>query len=169
LNQWLLPHDQLVSLQPSGWIHHSDRQNVLHLSFFNLGCARAGLDILAAAQNSLPFVGQALELLDQELTACRVAIYQAHSNPQEPTIDRLKLRAWAIDLAVRCAHASVVVSSGAANYSDHPAQRVYREALAFTVFGQTTAAMEATLAQLVRKIGSDRIDTMVREQKWNRE
>jgi hypothetical protein len=62
----------------------------------------------------------------------------------------LHLRAWAIDLAVRCAHAAVTVSSGAANYSNHAAQRVYREAIVFTVSGQTTAVMEATLNRLVR-------------------
>jgi alkylation response protein AidB-like acyl-CoA dehydrogenase len=63
--------------------------------------------------------------------------------------ERLQLRAWAINLAVRCASAAVTVSSGAANYRYHAAQRVYREALVFTVSGQTTAVMEATLARLV--------------------
>lgn len=37
-----------------------------------------------------------------------------------------------------------------ANYAHHPAQRVYREALAFTVTGQNTVVMEATLARLIR-------------------
>jgi hypothetical protein len=63
--------------------------------------------------------------------------------------ERLQLRSWAINLAQRCASAAVTVSSGAANYRYHAAQRVYREALVFTVSGQTTAVMEATLAQLV--------------------
>jgi len=73
------------------------------------------------------------------------------AGPQDSFGDRLQLRAWAIDLAVRCAHAAVTVSSGAANYSDHPAQRVYREAMVYTVFGQTTPVMEATLARLISK------------------
>jgi hypothetical protein len=62
----------------------------------------------------------------------------------------VQLRAWAIDLAARIAHAAVTVSSGAANYSHHDAQRVYREALVFTVTGQTRAVMEATLERLTR-------------------
>ncbi|WP_293068094.1 MULTISPECIES: hypothetical protein [unclassified Moorena] len=62
---------------------------------------------------------------------------------------RLQLRTWAINLAGRCAQAAVTVSSGAANYKHHPAQRVYREALVFTVSGQTTAIMEGSLARLV--------------------
>lgn len=61
----------------------------------------------------------------------------------------LQLRAWAINLAGRCTNAAVTVSSGAANLQSHAAQRVYREAVVFTVSGQTTAVMEATLAQLV--------------------
>lgn len=52
---------------------------------------------------------------------------------------------------LRCANAAITVSSGAANYQDHPAQRVYREALVFAVSGQTTAVMEATLAELIRQ------------------
>jgi hypothetical protein len=62
---------------------------------------------------------------------------------------KLKLRAQTINLAQRCTHAAIIASSGAANVMEHPAQRVYREALMFTVFGQTTAGMEATLEQLL--------------------
>jgi alkylation response protein AidB-like acyl-CoA dehydrogenase len=75
----------------------------------------------------------------------------ALSPDSQPWEERLQLRAWAINLAVRCANAAVTVSSGAANYKNHAAQRVYREALVFTVSGQTTAVMEATLARLVSK------------------
>ena len=66
-----------------------------------------------------------------------------------PTFEEnLQLRSWAINLAGRSAQAAVTVSSGAANYKHHAAQ-VYREALMFTVSGQTTEIMEATLARLV--------------------
>jgi hypothetical protein len=36
----------------------------------------------------------------------------------------------------------VIASGGAANIIDHPAGRVYREALQFSVSGQTSAVME---------------------------
>lgn len=64
------------------------------------------------------------------------------------TPERLKVRAWAIDFAVRCAHAAITSSSGAANSIHHPAQRIYREALVYTVSAQTPAVMEATLQRL---------------------
>lgn len=46
-------------------------------------------------------------------------------------------------------NAAVTVFSGAANYQNHPAQRVYREAVVFAVSSQTTIVTEATLAGLV--------------------
>ena len=100
---------------------------------------------------------------DHRLNHCRQQIYHAQVRAEVlnreglagKDIDQdvqhfLQLRAQAIDLAVRCAHAAVIVSRGAANGLDHPAQRIYRESLAFSVFGQTTPVMEASLAQLIQ-------------------
>ncbi|WP_365672005.1 hypothetical protein [Okeania sp. SIO3I5] len=55
------------------------------------------------------------------------------------------------NLAQRCAAAVVTVASGAANHKNYAAQRVYREALVYTVAAQTTDIMEATLKNLVRR------------------
>lgn len=148
LTNWFLADDQIIDIKPAGWIHQSDHSNVLHHGFFALGCAQAGLDILATAP-AQSFITAALTALTQELDSCRSAMYQAQAIGDTGR-HQLDLRAWSIDLAVRCAHAAVVVSRGSANYSNHPAQRVYREALAFTIFGQTTAVMEATLKRLTR-------------------
>jgi hypothetical protein len=111
----------------------------------------AGLDIVQAAYSTkqFSFISQAWDKLNQELSNCRSAIRLAQQDRSVSLDKRLQLRAWAIELAVRCAHAAVTVSSGAANYKNHAAQLVYREALVFTVSGQTTAVMEATLARLV--------------------
>jgi alkylation response protein AidB-like acyl-CoA dehydrogenase len=151
LSHWFLPEERVIFIRPGGAIHESDKKNVLHHGFFALGCARAGLDILEAAYHTkqLPFIKLAFESLNEEVTRCDAAMMQALSPESQPWEERLQLRAWAINLALRCAHAAVTVSSGAANYTHHPAQRVYREALVFTVSGQTTAVMEATLDRLV--------------------
>lgn len=150
LTSWFLPQKRVVSVKPGGWIQENDKKNLLNPTSLALGCAAAGLDILQAAQFTKPlsFIAQAFKTLDRELVDCRAAIRHAQ---QDDMHRRLQLRAWTIDLAVRCAHAAVTVSSGAANYKHHAAQRVYREALVFTVSGQTTALMEATLARLVRE------------------
>jgi alkylation response protein AidB-like acyl-CoA dehydrogenase len=151
LNHWFLPQERVVFAKPIGAIHDNDKKNVLHHGFFALGCARAGLDIVEAAYHTkqLPFIKLAFESLNEELTRCQSAMMQALLPDSQRWEERLQLRAWAINLAQRCASAAVTVSSGAANYKYHAAQRVYREALVFTVSGQTTAVMEATLARLV--------------------
>lgn len=152
LTDWFLPHDLVVAVKPVGWIHENDRNNVLRPTSLILGCARAGLDVVEAVllTKPLPFIYHAFKSLNQELDGCQTAIREARNHSEKSLAEGLKIRAWAIELAVRCAHAAVTVSSGAANYSHHAAQRIYREALVFTVSAQTTAVMEATLAQLIR-------------------
>ena len=169
LKHWFLSTHHVLDTKSAQWIHRSDRRNTLNHSFFALGCARAGLDILdqaASRSHAVPRLRSTWSVLDQRLNACRDQIYEAQMNVQN-TISkplenktvgisdtcfehRLQLRAKAIDLAVRCAHAGVIASKGAANILNHPAQRVYREALAFSVFGQTTAVLDASLAEMCR-------------------
>lgn len=151
LTRWFLAAERVFFVKPPGAIHENDQKNVLHHGFFALGCARAGLDIVEATAKtkSLPFITNAFNSLNEELTRCSEAMMRGLSPEFDSWEKRLQLRAWAIQLAVRCAHAAVTVSGGAANSKNHAAQRVYREALVFTVSGQTTAVMEATLAQLI--------------------
>lgn len=151
LSYWFLPQKHVLFVKPIGAIHENDKKNVLHHGFYSLGCARAGLDIVKAVYQTkqLSFIKQAFESLNEELTRCQSAMMKALPPDSQMWEERLKLRSWAINLAQRCASAAITVSSGAANYRYHAAQRVYREALVFTVSGQTTAVMEATLARLL--------------------
>jgi len=151
INNWFLSEEYLVSIKPAGAIHESDHKNVLNQGFTCLGCAEAALDIVerAAYTKQLVFINKAFESLTNELVRCQSAMLGGLSPNTKSAAERLQLRAWAINLMLRCANAAVTVSSGVANYQDHPAQRVYREALVFAVSGQTTAVMEATLAELV--------------------
>ncbi len=155
LSNYFLSEQQVVDLKPAGWIHENDKKNVLRASFLTTGCAMAGLDVIEATsqQKSLPCIADALASLQQELHQCRTAIREAQQNPGQELYEKLRLRSWAIELANRIAHAAVTVSGGAANYSHNNAQRIYREALVFTVTGQTTAVMAATLERLVRRGG----------------
>ncbi|GAB1539506.1 hypothetical protein NUACC21_21730 [Scytonema sp. NUACC21] len=155
LTDWFLPAESVVFIKAAGWIHENDKNNVLRATFLATGCALGGLDILEAAANEklLPFITDAFEALQQELSNCRSEIAKAQQNPGVELAKRLQLRAWAIDLASRISHAAVTVASGAAIYSHHNAQRVYREALVFTVTGQTPVVMEATLKRLTRSQG----------------
>ncbi|NEQ07202.1 MAG: acyl-CoA/acyl-ACP dehydrogenase [Moorea sp. SIO4E2] len=151
LTDWFLPEERVVSIAKAGAIHDNDQKKVLSAGFLALGCAQAGLDIVAAAAKTkqLDFLYNAFESLNGELTRCQTAMIEAAQADYQTFQERLQLRTWAINLAGRCAQAAVTVSSGAANYKHHAAQRVYREALVFTVSAQTTAIMEGTLARLV--------------------
>lgn len=149
--QWFLPEEKVISIHPVGWIQNNDKTKVLHASFLALGCARAGLDIVETAfqKTELSFIQEVFNALNQELNQCRSIIFEVQKYPNKlNTSEKYQLRAWAIELALRCAHAAVTVSSGAANLSSHSAQRIYREALVFTVSGQTTELMVATLERI---------------------
>lgn len=147
---WLLPAERVLAVRPADRLQQRDRQTVLNHGFFALGCARAALDIVAAARERKPLAAlqQAWQALDAELTGCREAMFAALEAEQSVFEQRLQLRSQAIELAGRCAQAAVVASGGAAAATSHPAQRVYCEALAFAVFGQTRAVMETSLARL---------------------
>ena len=149
---WFMPDADVAFIRSAQAIHESDQLNVLNHSFFAIGCAQAGLDILKTTAQTKPHltIAPALESLTQELSDCRSKIYAAQQQ-KESFEEKLRLRVWAINIANRCAQAAVTVSSGAANSKYHPAQRIYREALVFTVSGQTTAVMMATLDRLTRK------------------
>lgn len=146
LTDWLLREDQVVFVKRPGWIQTNDMINITLQGWFALGCARAGLDVMEEAwlKRKLDSIKTALDLLEAERMECREAL----TRPCDPEPERLKARAWVIDLAVRCAHAAVVASSGASNSLGHPAQRVFREALVFSVTAQTGPIMEATLHRL---------------------
>ena len=74
--------------------------------------------------------------------------YNATTSESVGDENQLKLRSQGINLAFRCAQAAVITSSGAANNLAHSAG-IYREALVFSVSGQTIDVMAATLKQLV--------------------
>lgn len=159
LHRWFLPQAQVVMLKPKGWMDDQSQKNVLNHSFSALGCARAGLDIVleVARKQQQPFVFEAFAALDQELTIAREAIFSAQfrrDSHGESPLHLLHLRAKAIELTVRCAHAAIVASGGSANLYHHPAGRVYREALVYTVAGQTQEVMAATLDRLAKVSGN---------------
>ncbi len=154
LNHFFIPEDAVAFIKPAGWIQNSDMINIALQGHFAIGCAMAGIDVVRtnAGKKPFPFIQDAVNALETELNALRIATAQAQKSTDETTTpERLQVRAWAIDFAVRCAHAAITTSSGAANSIHHPAQRIYREALVFTVSAQTPPIMEATLQRLIAR------------------
>jgi len=144
-----IPESDVVDLHPPTWIQENDRIAVVLQSPLALGCAQAGIDVLrdeAAKRNSAVMAGAA-ERLDRDLEICRQEAYRAMEENSD--LDRgLRARAAAIELAGRTTHAAVVAASGAGNLMSHPAQRVYREALAFSVLALSPPIQEAALRRL---------------------
>lgn len=151
---YLVADARVVYLKPPDWIKHNDQINIALQSHFAIGCIQAGLDVLARAVEAKkqPFLDEAMAAFEAEFDECKRATDTARGLTGEDTAEtRLQTRAWAIELAVRTAHAGVAAWSGAANSLNHPAQRVYREALVYTVSAQTLPVMEATLKRLAAR------------------
>lgn len=155
LDRWSLDRDRVVAIDPPGAIHASSRRNILNHGFFALGCAYAGLDILQtiAEKKQLAFLQESWQALLEKVEGQKALAIALISDDQTTYQQKLKLRTTAINLAQRCSQAAVIASSGAANYSDSNAGRVYREALLFSVSGQTADVMKASLKKLSGKSG----------------
>ena len=153
LVNYLLPHSKVAFINDKDWMRKNDAFNIVVQGHFAVGCALAGADIVqdVANKKGFDFLVETATKLYAEIEECRAALVAHQKDFAEDTAPlRLEKRAWAIDLMMRCAHAGVVASSGAANYHTHPAQRVLREAIVFSVSAQTGPIMEATLRRLVR-------------------
>ena len=154
LNGFFLDESRVIAIRPAGWISGSDEINIAQQGSFAIGCAQAGIDVLQAnaIRRKLGFAEAARTLLQEELDEIRAEAERwAGDASAENVAPRLDLRARMIEFMVRCAHAGVVSSSGAANSQDHPAQRVYRESIVFSVSAQTGPIMEATLERIVAR------------------
>ncbi|HLY11708.1 MAG TPA: acyl-CoA dehydrogenase family protein [Planctomycetota bacterium] len=144
-----IPEADVVDLHPATWIQENDRIAVALQSPLALGCAQAAIDVLQdeATRKARPAMIDAARRLEDELESVREEAYQA----MEENIDlsrSLRSRSAAIELAGRAAHAAVVAAAGAGAVAGHPAQRVYREALAFSVLALSPPIQDATLQVL---------------------
>lgn len=149
LRGFFVPESDVVDVHPATWIQENDRIAIALQSPLALGCAQAAVDVLRAeaGRKASAVMSEAADRLQRELDACRDEAYRAMEENAE--MERgLKARSAAIELAGRAAHAAVVAAAGAGNQMSHPAQRVYREALAFSVLALSPPIQEAALLRL---------------------
>ena len=138
---WAVANDQVLALAPADWVAAKDRLSVAAQGMFALGCARAALDVVGDHPPG-PALTAGLDAVRTELLA-RV-------DDGEHYAQALSARGRAIAWMGRCAHAAVTASAGSANLAHHPAQRIWRECLVFTVLSQSPDVRAATLAALAR-------------------
>ena len=132
-----------------------DRPGVLNYASMSFGVAWGAIRLLrelAEARNSADLAGAATAL-DSELANARDQVGVCAERTAEPDYleHALPLRAWAIELGVRAAHTAVTASGGSANSRDHTAQRLFREAMVYTLTAQTRELQITTLHRLAER------------------
>lgn len=151
-SDFFVPNSDVLYTRPPGWIHDSDMINLALQSPFALGCAQGAVDLLQklADEKKIASMISAGEALQSELSAIRDEAYSAMEDKEDHQRS-LRARAAAIEIMGRCAHAAVIASSGAGNSMKHAAQRIYREAIVFSVSAQTEPILSASLEKLVNR------------------
>ena len=151
IDKWYLDKSQIVAIKPPGSIHHSSRHNILNHGWYALGCAYAGLDILLslAEKKQLNFLQKSWQTLHFQAQQYEDKALDLASKNESTYEQKLQLRGELINLAQRCSQGAIIAASGAANYFDSNAARIYREALLFSVSGQTTDVMETSIKKLL--------------------
>ncbi|AFY40397.1 acyl-CoA dehydrogenase domain-containing protein [[Leptolyngbya] sp. PCC 7376] len=144
LDQWQLTKDEILVIKPAGSIQKGDRKNVLKHGFFALGCAYGCLDFLQQKLEPSQF-----NPLKTRLTQLRDEMVKASQELDSNFEQQLALRIQVVAIAQEYAQIALISSGGAGNLLSHPAQRLYREALMFSVFGQTSTIRNATLQTLI--------------------
>ena len=154
LTDWFIPAAHKLSESDRETMQRNDRNGVLGATAMPLGCAAAAIRVLGrtAEKRSIPAIQKAEQAFLREWEEVEAQMEEWNGRNADPDFfaNAVRLRAWCIELAVRTAHAAVTASSGAANLLSHPAQRLLREAMFYTVQAQTHEVMDATLARLER-------------------
>lgn len=147
---YFLSGHRLVTIKPPRSFANNDQNIVLNHSFFALGCAEAALDILEKLchKKKLEVIKDAYDFFKEELSRLSEEIFRALEG-DDSFEAKLALRVKAINLANRCGQGAAIASGGAANERFNPASRVYREALVFSVSGQTRDSLEGCLKLLL--------------------
>jgi len=155
LDGWFIPAAHWLSESDRETMRTNDRNNILGAAPMPLGCAKASVRLLCETgeRRGILTVAKAAESLRSEWTELKAASEYWSGKAREPEgfAKALEMRAWCIEFASRAALAAVAASSGGANSLRHPAQRLLRESLFYTIQAQTQEVMEATLERLTSK------------------
>ncbi|BCX11667.1 MAG: acyl-CoA dehydrogenase [Thermosynechococcus sp.] len=142
LVDWLVPPAEVVGIAAADWLAVRDRQQLLRGSAAPMGCARASLQILAESVDAKDLYHHLRDrwhrLYDQ---------IQRELEEVNPPY-HAQLRAAAIHLAVQAAQAALITTGGSALMLSHTVQRLYREAMLYTVSGLNGPLRHALMEDL---------------------
>lgn len=145
LDDYSLVEEQVLGWRPAGWIERRDRANPLSPLGLILGCAQSGLDVAGRSLSKRKLAHPVLTQLQTQIDRIWSELPECHALPDEAYAQKVALRGQAIALMNTCAQTAVLASSGAANMVGNQAQRVYKEALVFSVSGQSNGSAIASL------------------------
>ena len=155
LTDYFAPQENFVRFSSREAMIRGDESGIAGSVAPPLGCARGALSVLRRAAAKRPdaaVMSRAADIFAQEIDECRANARHWAELPDKSVLEykpnALRARASVITLAVRVAHAAVAASGGGANSLDHPAQRLFREAMFYTLTAQTTDIQAATLEYL---------------------
>ncbi len=154
LDGWFIPEAHRLSESDRETMQRNDRNGVLGATAMPLGCAAAAIRLLCTTSEKrhMAAIGRAASAFSKEWEAVQreMNAWNGRGGDAEFFTNAVRLRAWCIELAARAAHAAVTANSGAANLLTHPAQRLLREAMFYTIQAQTHEVLDATLQRLER-------------------
>jgi alkylation response protein AidB-like acyl-CoA dehydrogenase len=122
------------------------------LTSLSLGVATAAARLIreSAAPRADGSLSDAAAALEQEIAAARALVDAWADQTSDPdyATHAVRVRARCIELGVRAAHTAAAAAGGSANLMDHPAQRLLREAMLYTLVAQSRPLQAATLDRL---------------------
>ncbi|WP_437948394.1 acyl-CoA dehydrogenase family protein [Sorangium sp. So ce296] len=120
------------------------------LSLGAAGAAAALLASLAERRGDAQLAGAA-RALEDEREAARAEVNAWADQPEAEGYAEhaVRARASCVDLGVRAAHAAVAATGGSANRLDHAAQRLFREAMLYSLTAQTRDLQAAMVQRLL--------------------
>lgn len=151
LDRHFLADHRVVNIKPPGWIQARDRANPLSPLGLILGCAQAGLNAATQSLSKRQIDHSLSAQLQGQIEQTWIELPKVDTLPTEAYKQKVNLRGQAIALMHTCAQTAVLAASGAANTTGHPAERVYKEALVFSVSGQSTGSAIASLNALANQ------------------
>jgi hypothetical protein len=127
-----LDESQILAIRPPGSQARGDAESVLYQTPLLVGCVQACGNLIRES----PLVGAEEKARSEAAQSDLLQrVFTAFS--ENNLADGPLLRAEIGDFAVRLARLAVMASGGQGLRLDHPAQRLYREALVYTLMAQT--------------------------------
>jgi alkylation response protein AidB-like acyl-CoA dehydrogenase len=131
----------------------TDAGAILGVTSQIFGVTRASISLVRelAEKRSNALLDRAADSAERELVAARAEVERWRDRTKEEgyKVNALAARARCIEMGVRAAHMAVTAGGGGANSRDHTAQRLFREAMFYTLTAQTRDVQTATLERLI--------------------